>query len=131
VAALLAAGREPGEFGPVIEEGGAGSRLVEINRLPQAITVDAILKGEIVSFDHFGNAATNINRSQLGAGKVIVSLPRSARVLELRQNFGQFPAGTAGCIINSQGNLEIVVNCGSAKNVLALEPAEPVHVTFG
>ncbi len=129
VAAQLAAGKGPDEFGTEIES--AAARMVETDALSQPISMDGIIKGQIVYFDHFGNAATNISRSQLGAGKVIVSLPRRSVTLELRQHFEQFEANAPGCIINSQGFLEIVANRASVKELLGLKLGDIAQVTFG
>ncbi|MFN8390425.1 MAG: SAM-dependent chlorinase/fluorinase [Bdellovibrionota bacterium] len=126
VAAMLSNGVPASELGSEI-----ATPLVEAEIHAQPIKVDGILKGHVVYFDHFGNAATNITKSQLGAGKVIVSLPKQSLTLDLRQSFEDFRTGEPGCIINSQGCVEIVANQQSARKLLALDAGDPVHITIG
>ncbi len=130
VAGLLSAGRKPEEFGTELAQGRSRA-IVEFEAGLQPISMDGMIKGQIVHFDHFGNAATNISKSHLGVGKVIVSLPKMSLTLELRQNFEEFEKSKPGCIINSQGYLEIVMNKASAKETLGLEVGDPTQVTFG
>jgi len=131
VAALLAAGRKPEEFGTELGGSGSSKAVVEFESGLQPISMDGIIKGQIIYFDHFGNASTNITKGHLGAGKVLVSLPKKSLTLELRQRFEEFEPARAGCIINSQGYLEIVMNQASAKECLGLELGDLTQVTFG
>ena len=128
VAALLAEGIAPEKFGAELP---LPTSLIELENYPPPISIDGILKGQIVQIDRFGNAATNLGRQHLSTGRNILSLPRKSLRLELRNNFEAFPPQTAGCIINSQGFLEIVANRTSAHELLELKLGESVHLTFG
>lgn len=131
VAALLAAGHEPSEFGSHLESSSSAVAPMEIENFSPPISMDGIVKGQIVYFDHFGNAATNISKSHLGRGKIIVNLPRKSLTLELRRNFEEFEIQSPGCIINSQGFLEIVANRANAREILGLKLGDSTHVTIG
>jgi len=127
VAGLLALGESPTAFGPEID---AKSGLVDLSLTAAATNVDGVIKGQIVYFDHFGNASTNISRPPLGVGKVLLRLAESSLTLELRRSFEEFEVNQPGCIVNSQGFLEIVVNRGSAREELGLEIGDPTDVSF-
>ena len=130
IAAMLSRGKTPADFGPEVS-GPADVRVSENAVFAPPSKVDGIIKGSIIYFDHFGNAATNISKTQLGAGKVLLNLPKLALTLELKPNFEQFQPKQAGCIINSQGYVEIIINQGNARQLLGLSVGDGANLSFG
>lgn len=78
--------------------------------------------GEIIQFDHFGNAITNIpadsghSAAQCGGCE-----------FPIRSHYGGVPAGEPVAIINSDGLLELAVRDGSAREQLGLSVGDPVR----
>jgi len=109
-----------------------GRRLNKLVMLkwPEMRKERAVVKGEIVYFDHFGNAITNINEAAFTTAtekswEVYISHGRRCKLEQFYQivRTGQ-PLG----IIGSTGFLEIAVNGGSAKRVLNLKIGTVVTV---
>ena len=91
--------------------------------------------GEIVYFDHFGNAFTNVTRSDLqkGSGSKKGSDPfcvwvKGKKVGSIRRSYFEAPRGKAVPVFSSTGILEIAVNQGSARKTLKLAEGDPVDV---
>ncbi len=86
--------------------------------------------GEIVYFDHFGNAFTNITEKLLGkarVGKTSVRLGRK-EIGGLRRSYFEAPHGEVVAVLSSTGILEIAVNQGSARQKLKLKVGDKVEV---
>ncbi len=78
---------------------------------------------EIIFVDHYGNCHTGIRAS--GASPE-ARLAVKGSELRYARVFSAVPPGTAFWYANSEGLVEIAVNCGSAAKLLALEIGEPV-----
>ncbi|MDD5672514.1 MAG: SAM-dependent chlorinase/fluorinase, partial [Candidatus Omnitrophica bacterium] len=124
VAACLAKGRaRPEDLGPVIAY---RPRL----KLPVVKKSRNRLKGVILYFDRFGNAITNICRSDArekfwAEAEVRV---RGHVLGKLRKTYGDW-ARTAGALFGSADRLEIAYPCGSARKKIPLKAGEEVTVT--
>lgn len=90
------------------------------------------VRGEVLFFDRFGNAFTNIRSSHLklsGPGRGTVKAG-TFPLGSLRQAYYQVPRGRALALVSSTGQLEIAVNQGSAREALGLKKGTPIEVLF-
>jgi S-adenosylmethionine hydrolase len=90
------------------------------------------MKGEVLFFDHFGNAFTNIETRHLKK-----NLSTNCQVWVGRRNLGPIrnsyfegQKGDAMALMSSSDILEIAVNQGSARSVLHLKKGTPIEVYF-
>lgn len=123
VAALLAAGHKPGEFGPQIEEeGAAASAIVELSEHRRLEVLEDEIIGEIQAFDSFGNALTTINARTLPPvhRTIVVQLPTGDTPVLKRESYEQIPENELGWLANSQGILEIACKRASARVTFGL-----------
>ena len=109
LAARIAAGRLP-------EQGLSGAERLDVDfgagDLP-----------EIIYVDHYGNCHTGI-RASGASPEARLAVKRSE--LRYARVFSAVPPGTAFWYANSEGLVEIAVNCDSAGQTLGLEVGEPV-----
>jgi hypothetical protein len=99
--------------------------------LPRIKKLKEGLEGEILYFDHFGNAVTNIHERDAGAefwkeAKVFV---KEIELGALRATYGVGPRKLAA-VLNSSSQLEIAMPAGSAKESASLEIGDTVTVRF-
>ena len=88
---------------------------------------DGIVRGSVVTIDHFGNLITNIDQALIDT--LERPLIRVASLhLSLQQNYGGAPPGDFVALINSFGALEIARAEGSAADGLGLGRGAPVMV---
>ena len=89
------------------------------------------VRGEIIYFDHFGNAFTNITGDLLketkGMGRLVVRV-NGKGVGRIRRFYSEVPPDQAVAVFSSTDILEIAVNQGSAKEKLKLREGAPVEV---
>lgn len=88
------------------------------------------VRGEIVYFDRFGNAITNIRAETLHSlpkNPLYVSLTRK-RLCPIAAFYQSVPPGTSVAVLGSSGFLEIAVNGGSAALRLGLRLGDAVRV---
>ncbi|MGC8876443.1 SAM hydrolase/SAM-dependent halogenase family protein [Thermus sp.] len=111
-AAHLALGLSPEALGPEVAPEG-------LLRLPLALSHGP--RGEILTFDRFGNAITTLLWAPLG-GFVEVA----ERRLPVRRTFGEAAWGEALAYLGSAGLLEIALHGGSAREALGLKEGMPV-----
>jgi len=87
--------------------------------------------GEILYFDHFGNAFANISKDSMrgirkkGGTQVRV---KGKRIGVIRNSYYQGRKGEAIAVFSSSNLLEIAVNQGSAREKLKLREGVPVEV---
>lgn len=80
--------------------------------------------GEVIYTDHYGNVITGLlARNLAGTAK----LRAAGRMVEHARVFAAAPPGTAFWYENSVGLVEIAVNRGSARDLLAMKVGDPVH----
>ena len=123
-AAQLAAGKIDFEqVGPLVE------KLVPSVWPPVEVMRKGI-HGCILTFDHFGNAITNLHREEVAAHFALDELHVSLHPdrLPLVKTFGEVPAGAPLAYFGSGGFLEIGVNGNSARDVLGLVKHQTVEM---
>jgi S-adenosylmethionine hydrolase len=123
VAAHLARGVAIAWFGPAV---------MNIVRLdwPEPKVHGKSVKGEVIYFDKFGNAITNIPASTIASvGRQRYQIFKGRkRVCALATHYQAVPAGRAVAAPGSSGYLEIAVNGGNAMAILGLELGDRVTV---
>lgn len=90
------------------------------------------ISGEVIFFDRFGNAFTNIRLKDIEkkVDRTRGCVKAGRKRLALLNAYYQVPKGKALALINSTGVLEIAVNQGSAREALKLTEGAPVEVVF-
>jgi len=81
---------------------------------------------EIIYVDHFGNATTGIRGSQLAPDSVLVV---NEYALSYARTFGSVTAGASFWYENSNGLVEIAVNCGRADKQLGVAIGDSVTLS--
>ncbi|AEH46010.1 protein of unknown function DUF62 [Thermodesulfatator indicus DSM 15286] len=117
VAAHLARGVSPKEFGPSLKE---------IKRLPwpKVIKDNNSLKGAVIYVDRFGNLITNIHIRDI-TGE-IKKVTYQGLEIPFLKTYGLAPPGNLLALIGSEGYLEIAASQGSAAQKLGSQGE--VHV---
>lgn len=121
-AAHVAAGLPPERLGEPIDP--EGLRTVE---LPVPMVTPGYVGGRVVAIDGFGNVQLNVRPSDLtqaGLGEVVDVGPRR-RVPRIAA-FSDIASGTLGVMVDSQGFIALIINNGSAGEVLGLRPGDSV-----
>ncbi len=112
VAAHLANGVKPGEFGPLTD------RVEFLNIAHQAERLGDRLVGCVLSVDRFGTLVTNVRQDQLAGlqwpQRAVEVLVNGTLIGPIRATFGDVPKGDPVAMIGSGGYLEIAVNQGRA-----------------
>jgi S-adenosylmethionine hydrolase len=128
VAAHLACGIEPAQFGP---------RLAELVRLSYARPqrFGQTIVGEVMHLDHYGNIATNIPAAMLPdlvPGQwCTLTLADRTYSLPFVETYGAGPQEQLVCLINSNDACEIALPHGSAAACLAVQVGDRVVLTQG
>lgn len=121
-ACCLALGHDPGELG-------VRQLHYERLRVPSPRIHGDTLHGQVLCFDRFGNAITNISTADLEG---LPAAPRSAgcagQQFPLCDCYSQAAPGTAAAIINSDGLLELSCVTGSAKAAFGLQSGAEVEL---
>jgi S-adenosylmethionine hydrolase len=128
VAAHLARGVKPAQFGP---------RLAELMRLayarPQRLGETVV--GEVIHLDHYGNIATNIPSEMLThlvLGQwLTLSLAERTHVLPWVEAYEAAPQDQLVCLINSNDACEIALPHGNAAACLAVQVGDRVALKPG
>lgn len=109
-----------------------GPRIKSLNQLhfPEAGLVKGKIVGEIVFFDHFGNAFTNISRKDLEASRLRnPHIKVGGKPLgPIRNSYYEVARGKATALFSSSDWLEIAVNQGSALAKLRLKEGTKIEV---
>lgn len=107
-----------------------GRRVSDFVRLPEPGPVwqDGRLLGEILAFDRFGNAITNVRARHLDAlaGKPLVYL--GEHWLPLVHHYAEGEGAPGMALFNSDGLLELAVYAGSAQADFVLRVGTPITV---
>ena len=125
-AAFLACGGALEDLGPRVDVP------VELP-LPRPRSEGDRLAGEVLRIDRFGNAITNLARSDVeavAAGRVI-HVEGGGRRLPLARTYGDVAEGEALALIGSADLLEVAVRGGSAAAALGLGRGSEVTVAAG
>ncbi len=94
--------------------------------LPAPIITEERIEGQILYFDHFGNALTNITAEQIekatgekkGSWSFMINGDNQGVLLT---HYAAAKEGKLSCLINSWGMLELFVKNGNAKKVFSLK----------
>lgn len=124
-------------FAPVAGWLSKGTRLEEFGRfihdpvrfeVPLPETSGDNIFGEVIYIDSFGNAITNIRKSDLtrAGGQFSVKLKDTA--IYPVKFYAQAPDNVLSCLINSSGYLELFVNSGSASKLFNINKGEKVTI---
>ena len=122
VAARLAAGIPPEEFGPAVMD------LYPLT-LPAPQKETWTLRGQVIWIDRFGNCVTNLTDkvvSRWAEGASFVVQAASRRIAVLSTAYESVPEGEALCLFNSMGHLEVACNQARADRKLGLGEGDPV-----
>lgn len=118
-AVLLFKGEDKGNFLEALNL--KSLKLAELS-LPQAsVADDGTISGEIIYFDRFGNAATNIHRSLLSGSARSYRATAGGHQLGWASHYEEIPKSAAGLLFNSQGFVEVAACRQSAKDLLKLK----------
>ena len=110
-----------------------GPAISKIHRLelPKVRKTRNKLEGEIIYFDHFGNAITNIHErdAKQEFWKTAKVSMKEMDIGKLRTTYGHGPRSLAA-LLNSSSQLEIAMPSGSAKQEASLERGDSVTVSL-
>ena len=126
-AAHLSLGADPSGFGPPV------SRLAWLP-LPQPARDGAVITGQVIYADHFGNLATNIPGDWLTPHSRVAVEFQARRIGGLHRTFHDdpdHPGGQPLALVGSNGYLEIAVPNGNAASLLGGGAGDPVLVHTG
>ena len=120
VAAHLSKGLDPRRLGP---------RVSSLKRLPLRPVGrrQGGLVGQVIQWDRFGNAVTNLAGRSLERGRLEVRI-HGHRIFGVKRSYDSVKKGDALAIIGSRGLLEIAVNGGSAVKDFGLSVGDRVEV---
>ena len=122
VAAHLSLGVSLASIGPLVEG------LVKFPIPTPQVSGNTII-GQIVKFDRFGNAITNISESVLARiGSTYEIRVRSTQLMRINRAYAESGIGKPLAIIGSLGLLEIAINGGSAEVSLGLKWGDVVEI---
>jgi S-adenosylmethionine hydrolase len=127
VAAYASLGIEPGQFGP-IQSG------IEKLDMPEPEVDQDLLMGEIVYFDSFGNAITNISFDDLMENET-VNLPtinfNGTEVGPIVSTFSDASNGSPVAYFGSSGYLELAIFNGNFRHEFSARTGNKVAVYYG
>jgi S-adenosylmethionine hydrolase len=126
-AARLSTGLDISEFGEVIED-------YHTIHLPVPLRQnDRSLKGEVILIDRFGNAMTNIKKTEIDdllslfpTGRMKIFL--RGKEIQFREYYSQSDDRSVSALINSSEYLEVFVFSGSAASQYDIRPGESVEI---
>ncbi len=120
VAAHLASGVKPENFGPIMDV----SRIKMIESEKPFVSEKGEIIGKIVSTDRFGNLVSNIREDMLreaGDSRKMEIHISSCKIEGLSESYDSAAIGQPLAVIGSRGFLEISVNCGHAGQYFGVE----------
>jgi S-adenosylmethionine hydrolase len=121
VAAHLANGVPPEEIGGPVNQFVKG-------RVSQPVKNENIIRGEIIYFDHFGNAITNIPGGMVKSSATIVVGDETIRLQKVSKTYADVASGEPLALVGSHGNVEIAVNGERAREVFHLSLTDSVKL---
>jgi len=129
VAAYLARGSRPSEFGPEIFD-------YALPEFAKPNVREGELFGEVLHIDDFGNIVSNISWEDLEKIGICegcslrVKLNDKALTLKLCSAYGEVPAKTPLAIIGSSDFLEVSINQGNASRMFKAKIGNPLRVSL-
>jgi S-adenosylmethionine hydrolase len=85
-----------------------------------------VLGARVVGIDGFGNVQLNVTPADLDAAGLRGPITVGPRSVPRAGTFADVPHGQVAAIVDSQGFLALVVNHGSAAQILGLKVGDPV-----
>jgi S-adenosylmethionine hydrolase len=125
-AAHLAAGVALESVGPAVDV--ADLRVVE---LPEPMLAPGVIGARVMGVDGFGNVQLNVTAQHLGDAGIAGRFSIGEHEAPFVGIFADLPEGALGAIVDSQGYLALVVNKGSAAELLGLHEGSSVVLESG
>ena len=89
------------------------------------------LEGQVIRFDHFGNAITNLDQDTVrGFAENLLWITCRGHDFKLQEYYDQ-GGGSGSAIINSDGLLELCLFRGNARDALSLRMGDAVFLRIG
>ncbi len=129
VAANLARGRSPLEFGPEIQD-------YLLPEFANPHVREGELLGEVLHIDNFGNIISNISEEDLEkmgireGCSLRIKLDGKMLTVKLCSAYGEVPERTPLAIIGSNDFFEVSINQGSASRMLKAKIGDPLSVSL-
>lgn len=120
-AAHLAAGMPLADLGPALEV-----EQLHVLELPGPMVAAGAIGARVTGVDGFGNVQLNVGPHDLEAAGIGPVLTVRGRMVPRVGVFADVPQETLAAIIDSQGQLALVVNQGSAADTLGLSVGKTV-----
>lgn len=120
-AAHLSAGLALEDLGPPV-----GLEELHVVDLPAPMVTPGSVGARVVAVDGFGNVQLNVTAVELEAAGLGPDLAIGARDVPRVATFAEVPYGACGAIVDSEGYVALVVNHGSAAQLLGLSVGDPV-----
>lgn len=112
--------------------GTPGNFLRKANLRP--VIEETIIRASVVYIDNFGNAVTNLHRTDFeryhGSRDYRIYISRQEYFDEISQYYGEVPEGEKVCLFGSNGFLEIAINKGNGSGLLGIKVGKMVLVEF-
>ena len=121
--AHLAAGMALGEVGPAI-----APETLRTLEMPGPMLAPGAIGTRVLGVDGFGNVQLNARAEDLEAAGIGDTLSIGGRVIPRVEVFADVPPGALAALFDSQGQLALVVNSGSAAETLGLPVGRGVVV---
>jgi hypothetical protein len=120
-AAHLAAGLVLEDLGPPVSV----EHLLVLD-LPGPMVTPGSVGARVIAVDGFGNVQLNVTPAELEAAEIGSTLEIGARDVPRVATFAEVPYGACGAIVDSEGFVALVVNRGSASQLLGLSVGDAV-----
>lgn len=120
-AAHLSAGLAIEDLGPPV-----GVEGLLVLDLPGPMVTPGSVGARVIAVDGFGNVQLNVTPAELESAELGSTLEIGARDVPRVATFAEVPLGVCGAIVDSDGYVALVVNHGSASQLLGLSVGDAV-----
>ena len=107
---------------------------IEERLMLRPVIYDTNIRGIVKHIDHYGNAITNIHKTEfeeaLKGAKFTLVLRRNDTITILHKYYSDVPQGEQLARFNSKDMLEIAVNCGRADELLGLNEGDNIKIEY-
>jgi S-adenosylmethionine hydrolase len=119
---------------PFAELGDSTNRYKELHMLAPAID-NSMIRFNVIYFDSFGNAVTNLTREQFEEGRkarrFTIRFPDNVSYLStIQSHYTNVESGEMVAMFNNAGYLEIGQHCGNAEKMFGLKLMDTLRVEF-
>jgi S-adenosylmethionine hydrolase len=115
-AAHLASGVPLADVGPALDPDS-----LQVLDLPGPMVAPGAIGARVLGVDGFGNVQLNVEPSDLRSAGLEERLSVRGRAAPVVGTFADVPRGALAALVDSQGQVALIVNHGSAAELLALE----------